>query len=147
MGKNGLGLSELDLGYLAALIDTQGTLYISEEFKKHSPNPQHTLTVVVTLTDLQVLAFWRSKTGLGSLQRSMNRKNGTTWHWRINAHAAEALLKLVHGHLMIKREQARIALEFRGTYVKRNPQELLDEATIGLRRAFRQAMLDMNHAR
>lgn len=146
MARDGLGLSDIELGYLAALIDLQGTFYIAEEIKKgRSDTPLHSLQIVVTLSDLQALQFWRVKTGLGSIHRSASYKGGQTWHWRISALSAETLLRMVHHRLMVKREQARIALEFRSTFEKRQPWGALQDEVVQLRRAYRRAMLDMTH--
>lgn len=130
-------LSKKEIGYLAALVDLQGTFYIYEDSKDKSSFPELNLQIVVSSPDRNLLLFWKAKTGLGSVQIS-----SYGYHWRTSAAMAEKLLRLVENDFLCAhtQEQARVALDFRKTFGSDRP---LDEETVELRRYYRRVMLDL----
>lgn len=105
-------LTEADLGYLAGLIDGEGCINIACTRGRY-----YILQVVTVQTNEYLLDHWHKKTGLGSLHRmkaakKSNPRRSEVWHWHCSAGNAEKLLHLVESKLVLKREEARIALEF-----------------------------------
>lgn len=105
-------LMESELGYLAGLIDGEGCINI-----RCTQDRYYTLQVITAQANEYLLDYWHKKTGLGSLhhmktaQKSNPRRN-EIWHWHCSAGNAEELLRLVESRLVLKREEARVALEF-----------------------------------
>lgn len=123
-------LTEPEKAYLAGLIDADGCIYISSNQR---PPPHATLTHGLSLVVAQVnepfLQHWRLRTGCGSITDVMKPEQLPTnysrrWQWRVAGMEAEKLLRAIQPYLVLKKEEAVIALEFRATYGRhygRNP--------------------------
>lgn len=103
-------LSESELGYLAGLIDGEGCINIACARGRY-----YVLQVITAQTNEQLLVHWQQKTGLGTIHHMTRGKNPNAsekWNWRCSFKAAEALLEMLQPYLVLKSEEARIALEF-----------------------------------
>jgi hypothetical protein len=100
--------------YLAGFIDGDGCIFISKSKQSRRPWLQmHRLVVIMTQANKAFLELWQQKTCLGRVYLS-NRKHGV-YQWHCASKDAEKLLRLVFDFLVIKKEQARIGLDFRQT--------------------------------
>ena len=135
------------LGYLAGLVDGEGSIGITSAFQRgKSRSRSHTLRVSITNTS-ETLIAWLSDTIGGGLRlkrdsRKANWKPG--YDWMLYAAQAEQVLLAVLPYLVIKRDQARIALEFRavgrGGWVGR----ALDPVVVEKREALKQKIHLLN---
>lgn len=125
-----------DIAYAAGLFDGEGTICITTYRKAKSKNPAkryYILWVDINSTYLPIGEWLKTRLG------------GSTWivqpkddpkgrflqvlpqiRWRIKTNACEQFLKLIIPFLIIKQEEAKIALAFRqemrrvrGSYIKR----------------------------
>lgn len=132
-------LKEIEIGYLAGLIDSNGTFYISEVSPRaNRTSPELNFTLVIYSPDRKLLHYWIARTGMGSLHRT--GKDG--WHWRLSAFSAEMILRVVYEHLMTQKDKARLAMLFRGTFNGPRRTELEDEV-VTMRQEYRAAMLSL----
>lgn len=65
-----------------------------------------------------------------------NIRHRDIWTWRCNSAEAESFLRLVLPSLVVKRQQAEIALEFRATFGANPRSAGISEETRSARRAF-----------
>ena len=109
-------LSETQRAYLAGLVDGEGCIVITKMFPKRRKGKfYHVLYVKVSQYNKQFLDYWQRETGLGNVHHAggKNPKRKNDFQWQLGAAQAEELLKSVFDFLMIKKEQAQIALDFR----------------------------------
>jgi len=122
-------------GYLAGIVDGEGTIticrseYMNEKKGKYR-NGQRYLTigfhvkVSVKNTDVRLVKWLKSRFGgeyYKSTAENANWKDGYVWH-----HAAESkqeFLLAILPYLIVKREQALVALEFLRLGSVRNPEK------------------------
>jgi len=104
------------LAYLAGIIDGEGSINITSTKAPNSRNVSHALRMSVTNTS-EALMVWLIDTFGSGRQMSRNTNPGkwaTRYDWVVYGHQAEVVLRAVLPYLVIKRDQARLALEFRG---------------------------------
>lgn len=113
-----LGLSESEKAYLAGLIDGEGCIHINISTQKGKWKSHHLVIVVSQAGDIgkKLLEYWNQKTNVGSVHKT-KRPNGwkDCYNWHIGAHQACMLLKEIRPYLMVKHDQADVAVEFRKT--------------------------------
>lgn len=105
-------LKETEKAYLAGLIDGEGCIGINKSGPK-----QYKLYIQITVCDQDLNIYWQRRTGRGGIYdgRKYTEKNPKwrpTFTWKINSNDAYELLEEIYPYLLIKREQADIALEF-----------------------------------
>lgn len=101
-------LSDLDCAYLAGLVDGEGSilLYRRETTAK--------FRVVITSTFISVLDWIKEKTGIGSIVKKncYSDKHKLAYHWQVNSEAAISVIKQIEPYLIIKKNQAAVAMDF-----------------------------------
>lgn len=98
--------------YFAGFFDADGSVMIA-----HPPGRSHWLIVSVWQNTLPVLRLLKDRYG-GTVQ-VQHREQGNkraVYVWKANHAVAEAFLKAVLPWLVVKRERAELALEFRKTF-------------------------------
>ena len=105
-------LTEAELGYLAGLIDGEGCINIACHRGRY-----YVLQVVTAQTNEHLLDYWQKKTGLGTVHHMARSRKGSPndsdkWHWHCANNTAVVLLKMLQPYLVLKSEEARVALEF-----------------------------------
>jgi hypothetical protein len=121
-------LTKTERAYLAGLIDGEGCIAIVKRLRPAHKSPEYTLHIVIAQSNQSFLCLWQRKTSLGFV--SPAGKNGSQrfiFQWRIGSRQAEELLRLVCEFLILKREQAEIALEFRESIWPRKAQLTIQE--------------------
>src|SRR3990172_3163537 len=129
--------------YLAGLVDGEGCISISEY-----RNPKKTATTILTLSltvsscDKDILDYWAEKTGLGSVfigtrARSNSR---TGYSWRLCSNKAVELIDLIYPYLMLKKEQADIAVKFQETMGMRRDGKRLSPEILHQRLRYKEAL-------
>jgi len=101
-----------EVAYTAGFFDGEGCVNIARCLRRG--RPYHTLAIIFTNTDFQVLDWLHQRWG-GNLTRPVMRSNA---HWRpyrtlrLSAGPARPLLRAMLPYLIIKKSEAEIALQF-----------------------------------
>lgn len=102
------------LGYLAGLIDGEGSIAISSAFcRRKSTHVSHNCRLIITNCDPRLMQWLLGNVG-GSLRTKQrtSASHRTAYDWRLYDINAEAVLRAVRPYLVLKGEQADIALAF-----------------------------------
>lgn len=105
-----MGLNELDAAYAAGLFDGEGCILISR-----NPSGSYWLQVRVTNTNRDVLEWFKARFGgcIGVQGAARGHKRARPcWYWSQYSNGAAAFLVEVMPHLIIKRKQAKVAIQF-----------------------------------
>lgn len=104
-------LTEAEKAYAAGLFDGEGSIIID----KPRRGKGHALMVQLGMREPAAVA-WLQERWPGSLRpyahRLKERDVFTFWHWRRSTSSAAAFLYDILPYLLVKREQAQIAIEF-----------------------------------
>jgi hypothetical protein len=136
-------MSSID-AYAAGLLDGEGTISIREE-RRSAGSDAHILQINIGMTDTRPLEFMRQHYGgaiRGPLPRP-NAKHKALYQWQIGASIAETFLLRVRPFLILKAEQADVALRLRATKTRSGvplPFAVLEE-----RRALKDELRVLNH--
>ncbi len=120
-------LTETEKAYLAGLVDGEGCIHIGKRASKNTPTPGYTLMLIISQSNGDFLKYWMDRVGLGSLhyQEGPSRGSGIkdkyrvncrrAYAWHIHSAGAGELIKEILPYLILKREQAELAIEFQAT--------------------------------
>lgn len=103
-------LTERQIGYHAAAIDSEGTISIGRQNKNKNI---YILKICIYNTNMPFLKYLRFTSGLGSIYsrpREGNRK--PIWSWQISKYEIKDYLEAIIDSLIIKKQQAKLMLEF-----------------------------------
>jgi hypothetical protein len=121
------------IAYLAGLFDGEGSINIFKQpNKKDRINPCYFLEISIGNTHKGVLK-WVSENFGGRLAHNAEqytRRNHRTWRWRASSNEACAVLMILLPYLVVKKEQAELAIEFQehiNTHPRKGNQMLSDE--------------------
>src|SRR5690242_18139412 len=104
-------LKETDKAYLAGIIDGEGSITILHR-NSHKGNPvPRTMRLQVYNTNKEIIDWLLSKFG-GMSYKSNRGKNKPVMEWYVSANNASDILKLALNYLIIKKNQAVLAIEF-----------------------------------
>jgi hypothetical protein len=107
-------LSETNKAYLAGFIDGEGCIHISKWQGKNNRTPVYCLNVVISQKGAKskfLLSALRDLTGgIGSIHEES--ADPSMQAWRINPNDAVDLLKAVLPYLILRKEEAEIAIEY-----------------------------------
>ncbi|MCK5608870.1 hypothetical protein KAR91_43760 [Candidatus Pacearchaeota archaeon] len=118
-----------DYRYLAGIIDGEGCISINLYNKQAS---KYNLRVRVDNTSKELI-FWIAENFGGKVrfQKSYHRNYRDIWRWEINYKNLEKLIKKILPYLIIKKEQAKLALKYRKTVNYRGkrcvPEKILEQ--------------------
>jgi hypothetical protein len=104
-------MTNIDAAYIAGLFDGEGCVLIST--KQRFGRAVFWLEISITNTDKPVLDWILATVG-GRMQKKPHNKKGNRdlWRWRASSREAAGVLEILLPYLRIKREQARLAIEF-----------------------------------
>ena len=110
------------IAYIAGLFDGEGSVCITksnqELISKRYSHAQHTLTVSITNQYRPVLEYVKNVTGLGNIYPT--NKGSRTLSWQVNQTRAMEFLKAICNSLIIKKQQATLAIKFQEEVSSRN---------------------------
>ena len=107
-------MKKTDIAYIAGIMDGEGCIHIKRHTKE--PATQYTLQITVGSTQEWLCRYLQFSFG-GSVRQNLSVTKRIPpqkpfWVWRVSAALAYNFLKIIYPYLHLKREQARIALEF-----------------------------------
>lgn len=138
-------LTEFQLGYVAATIDCEGTISLGRAVDR-SGYLHHTCNVCVGNTNIHLLIYLREITGIGII--SPPRKNGEkgklSKDWRLRIDEIKEFLPIIESVLVLKREQARLMLEYMSTIKANSEYNQVDYEAYALRNIIYYQMKELN---
>ncbi len=135
-------ISEIEKAYFAGLFDGEGSISIAKYQGKNNRTPVFLLSVVITQSNQDFLQLWQTRFAIGSIYEHTKRFNNPKWSkyfdWRLTSVNALVLLEVLLPYLILKREEANIAIEFQkiksstrhGGKGYTTPQEITDKREI-----------------
>lgn len=113
-------LTATQAAYMAGLVDGEGTIML------YRRRQYAALRLVVSNTNAAVLDWCATTMGVGDVQwkHRGNEKHRAAGMWSANSDAAEGIIAQMLPYLVIKRQQAELALDFRQRI--RNPADKAD---------------------
>jgi len=105
------------LAYAAGLFDGEGSVAITYSKRTGSEQRYHRLQISVTNTDPRVLVWLRDRFGgcITNVRLGANTRQRPSARWQTSLRRAEAFLRAVRPYLVIKGEQADVAVALRAT--------------------------------
>ena len=108
------------LGYLAGSIDGEGCVSIQKSKPRRNcgyPYGRFDLMLSIENTDLRLMEWLKRNFGgrIWTSRKRLKANHKFELHWRINSNKAAVLLEACLPFLVIKKEQARIAIAFQKT--------------------------------
>lgn len=103
------------LGYIAGLVDGEGNINISTAFcVGKSKSLSYHARVVITNTN-ELLMVWLLESLGGTIENRRHRKPNwkPSWNWAVYGDNAASLLKAIKPYLVIKKDQATLAMQLR----------------------------------
>lgn len=111
--KNLENLTESEIGYIAGIIDGEGSIAIAYTFHPgRSKKRCHYLRLYVGITDKPVIDWLVSKLGGSSGKDIRNHPRRTIYKYYLTGKNAANIIKLIRPLLIVKREQADLAIYF-----------------------------------
>lgn len=141
--------TEIDWARLAAYIDGEGTVMIAKtERKTGTKAPQYVLTLIVANTDMRLIE-WLASTFGGSFyfshsEKTRFRSNKVCTSWRQHEDRAATLLAHCLPYMIIKREQAEVALAYRELRKLGSKGRKISAEELASREAFRSRIHTLN---
>lgn len=104
-------MEEWKIGYLAGMIDGEGCIFVNQN--RNRSTPIYHLGLLISNTNLQLLQYLQKDFG-GTIYTGgspgIKNKQGYRLSWA--GHNTKAILARVYDKLFIKKEQAKLALDF-----------------------------------
>jgi hypothetical protein len=129
-------MEEIDLAYMAGIMDGEGCIHIG---CNHHPTsglvkPYYWLESMIGMTDRYICDLFHTRFG-GTVRNTekATEKWRAKWMWRISGKQAAEMLNSLLPYLRLKHKQAELALEFQkrrqrwGSSGKPHDAEILDE--------------------
>ena len=117
-------LSDAEKGYLAGLIDGEGSISIvraTTGYNRKSRRIHHQLRVSVYNTDINMVEWVKSRVGFGHIARrkQQSERHKPSYQYQVCALKALEILRAVHPYLVTKKRQAEVAFIFGSTIKER----------------------------
>lgn len=119
-----LKLSNKDIGYIAGLIDGEGTICLGKCTWKHRKLAYYRPFIKIANSNLEMLIWVKNKLRTGTIKKERDSKNGWKAMYIIyfSANMIRKFLPLIIDSLIIKKKQALLITEFLEFSNARSPQ-------------------------
>lgn len=139
-------LTDTDRAYCAAIIDGEGCVAITRSSRGNAPR-----LVVAVVNTSEALIRWMQER-FGGRINEVRRKRRTrgerpTWDWRLHNQAAADFLDQVRPYLVIKGDQADLAIQYASAHCGRRPGQRMTAAEADDRARYAEAMWALNGSR
>lgn len=122
-------MTDVEAAYAAGIFDGEGTVSLTWRPNRHGRRYAQ-LSITIGNTDVRVLQWLAERFGGSWTQQKQAWANAKPFYrWMAWTARAEAFLQIVRPHLILKAEQADLALRFRETITTRG-QRLAPEVEI-----------------
>jgi hypothetical protein len=118
-------LSDIDLAYLAGIIDGEGTISVGYGRSPHSRNPTLTCRLSVGNTSRELIGWLETFGGRAYLGRTKMANAKPYWTWVLLGRPAMDLVARIAPYLRIKRAQAALAANVEALLLPRNGSNAL----------------------
>ena len=110
--------TETEISYLAGIIDGEGYIGIDSSYKRKNKPHNYQVRIGIANTNIKLLNWVKSIFGgwVGKKGKPKKSNHKQSYEWRLQAKKAEEIIKMIYPYLIIKKEQATIALKFRDTF-------------------------------
>lgn len=105
-------LSDIELAYIAGIIDGEGCVGIHKCPDKRGYSRLHYLYLCISNNNPIVIDYFQSKLGGNITKRKSHPEWNPNYKWFIRSGKAEEVLSIVLPFLLIKKEQAKVGIEF-----------------------------------
>ena len=115
-------LSEHEIGYLAGIMDGEGTIHISKPITRNKDCKSGIYQTYIAVTNTEIILLDWLKERIGGIIRSIPTDKGSNiirkpiWRWYCPIVRITEFCKLLIPHSVIKRRQFEIMMEIRSTY-------------------------------
>lgn len=99
-------MNDLEIAYLAGIIDGEGSIMLSKYHKSEYPSP----CISISSTDLELLEWVKNKIGSGRINRKKNyniEKHKTSYTYALYYDKAIEIMDAVYPYLVISKKKAR----------------------------------------
>lgn len=134
-------MSDVDWAYLAGFIDADGCISLTQTPITGTVRFQ----ITVSQANKSILDYWQVKTQYGRVT-PMSSPPGM-WQWQIGKPECDGFLKGIYPYLLLKKEEAAIAIRYRATFDKNSRYSRVTTATMWERVACVQAMKEKKDGR
>jgi len=123
-------LTEPEKAYFAGLFDGEGCIHIARIKRNYGAFYYFQLHLIFSNTNKQVMDYLTSKFGGNLIIRKPYKKRQRSYYmWRIYSQKAKELLEIILPYLIIKKEEALLAIKFQST-LNYEPKKLSLETII-----------------
>lgn len=122
-------MTDIELGWLAGIIDGEGCLHIRRERPKVVDGGQRSATyafvIKVTMCHRETIERIKDLVGVGHINQTTNASGRVhnAWSWVAMSHEAKKVLDQIAPFLFTKQGEARVALEFMALPTGRHGQK------------------------
>lgn len=133
-------MSDTEWAYLAGFIDADGCISLTQ-----NKRGEFRFQIVVSQSNKSILDYWQAKTGVGGVSIA----SGTlgAWQWQIGKPECDEFLRALYPYLLLKKDEAAIAMRFRETFDKQGRYTKPSARIIRERMACVQAMRERKDGR
>jgi len=137
-------MEETDIAYLAGIVDGDGSISIAK-CTRYKGRCRYWLQLNVTNCSKELVEWIKDRYG-GTIQtKTPTTKGRAIYRWCLANQNAEYLIEELVDYLIVKKDQAYVALEFRNTYGKTDyRQGGLSQDIIDMRDVMREAVSKLN---
>ena len=126
-------MTKTNLAYIAGLFDGEGSIHVAHQKAPRVQNPNHrvhVLSINITNTNKECIDFIFNTFNFGYVQtkKISNSNHKTLYIWSVRCLKAGKFLSVIFPYLIIKKEIAKIALEFQKRISKGNHQAYEDKS-------------------
>jgi len=115
--------------YAAGIFDGEGYVGIDKVSKSTGSKTIHyAVRIVISQKDGSLMNWLKSNFG-GNVYQQRNGTNYSIYRWRIHSRKAQQFLAMIYPYLVIKKEQAKLALEFFDERKERFESQRTDKKT------------------
>lgn len=115
-------MTDIELGWSAGIIDGEGCISLMKSARNIrrgvGKSYAYAITVSVASTDIRMLekmhGFWSGSLTAKNVYQKPHHSQA--WYWTVTGKNARAMLETLKSHLITKREQAEVVLEYQGGY-------------------------------
>ena len=129
-------MKKLDLAYIAGLFDGEGCIRITRsKSKTYRTRIAHRIECQLSMANAFLPKLFQFHFGGNYGGKKVKEGNQSQWYWMVTSFTAAEFLKAILPYLKIKREEAKLALDFQKRIPPRGTHKLTTDDDFVLREA------------